>query len=70
MAQFARKIAKSVSVNNFWWFNNYTAGRKNNFFSPDGRLAPKFLKVVVNYKKFGRHFQRQKRPFFFTLSAF
>ena len=48
MAQFARKIVKSVSVNNFWWFNNYTAGRENNFFSSDGLLAPKFLKVVAN----------------------
>ena len=30
-------------------------------------LAPKFFKVVVNSKKVGRHFQRQTKPFFYTV---
>ena len=38
-------------------------------FFPDSHLAPKFFKVVANSKKFGRHFQRQTKPFF-TLSEF
>ena len=43
-------------------------GVKLIFFS-DSHLAPKFLKVVANSKKVGRHFERQTRPFF-TLSSF
>ena len=38
------------------------------FFS-DSHLAPKFFKVVAKWKKVGRHFQRQTKPFF-KLSAF
>ena len=44
------------------------SGREINFFS-DSHLAPKFIKVVANSKKIGRHFERQTKPFF-TLSSF
>ena len=43
-------------------------GVKLIFFS-DSHLAPKFIKVVANSKKVGRHFERQTKPFF-TLSLF
>ena len=33
-------------------------------FFPDSHLAPKFFKVVANWKKVGRHFQRQTKPSF------
>ena len=39
------------------------------FFFSDSHLAPKFFKVAANWKKFGRHFQRQTKPLF-VLSAF
>ena len=45
-----------------------TQGVKLIFFS-DSHLAPKFIKVVANSKKVGRHFERQTKPFF-TLSSF
>ena len=38
-------------------------GVKLIFFS-DSHLAPKFIKVVANSKKVGRHFERQTKPFF------
>ena len=38
-------------------------------FFPDSHFAPKFFKVVAKWKKVGRHFQRQTKPFF-KLSAF
>ena len=42
-------------------------GVKLIFFS-DSHLAPKFIKVVANSKKVGRHFERQN--IFFMLSSF
>ena len=39
------------------------------FFFSDSHLAPKFFKVAANWKKVGRHFQRQTKPLF-VLSAF
>ena len=36
------------------------------FFS-DSHLAPKFIKVVANSKKVGRHFERQTKPFFYAV---
>ena len=36
------------------------------FFS-DSHLAPKFVKVVANSKKVGRHFERQTKPFFYAV---
>ena len=42
----------------------HTQGVKLIFFS-DSHWAPKFIKVVANSKKFGRHFERQTKPFFF-----
>ena len=45
-------------------------GRKINFFSfSDSLLALKFFKVVANSKNAGRHFQRQTKPFFYTVEA-
>ena len=41
----------------------YYAGHEINFFS-ESHLAPKFIKVVINSKKVGRHFERQTKPFF------
>ena len=41
----------------------HTQGVKLIFFS-DSHLAPKFIKVVANSKKVGRHFERQTKPFF------
>ena len=38
-------------------------GMKLIFFS-ESHLAPKFIKVVANSKKVGRHFERQTKPFF------
>ena len=43
-------------------------GMKLIFFS-ESHLAPKFIKVVANSKKVGRHFERQTKPFF-MLSSF
>ena len=42
------------------------SGREIFFFS-DSHSAPKFFKVVANSKKVGRHFQRQTKPFFYTV---
>ena len=33
----------------------------------DSHLAPKFIKVVANLKKVGRHFERQTKPFFYAV---
>ena len=41
-------------------------GVKLIFFS-DSHLAPKFIKVVANSKKVGRHFERQTKPFFYAV---
>ena len=53
------------------FFRNYPAikasqGVKLIFFS-DSHLAPKFLKVVANSRKVGRHFQRQTKPLFYAV---
>ena len=45
--------------------NLVSTGREINFFS-DSHLAPKFIKVVANSKKIGRHFERQTKPFFYV----
>ena len=42
------------------------SGREINFFS-DSHLAPKFIKVVADSKKIGRHFERQTKPFFYAV---
>ena len=47
-------------------FTAYT-GREINFFFSDSHLAPKFIKVVANSKKVGRHFERQTKPFFYAV---
>ena len=47
-------------------FKLFMQGVKFIFFS-DSHLAPKFFKVVANSKKVGRHFQRQTKPFFYTV---
>ena len=44
----------------------HTQGVKLIFFS-DSHLAPKFIKVVANSKKVGRHFERQTKPFFYAV---
>ena len=44
----------------------HTQGVKLIFFS-DSHLAPKFIKVVANSKKIGRHFERQTKPFFYAV---
>ena len=36
------------------------------FFS-DSHLASKFIKVVADSKKVGRHFERQTKPFFYAV---
>ena len=36
-------------------------------FFPDSHLAPKFVKVVADSKKVGRHFERQTKPFFYAV---
>ena len=35
------------------------------FFS-DSHLAPRFIKVVANSKKVGRHFEKQTKSFFYA----
>ena len=44
----------------------FIQGVKLIFFS-DSLLAPKFFKVVANSKEVGRHFQRQRNPFFYAV---
>ena len=48
----------------FWY--SQTQGVKLIFFS-DSHLAPKFIKMVANSKKVGRHFERQTKPFFYAV---
>ena len=59
---------KQLNQGLIFHFPGAGSGREINFFS-DSHLAPKFLKVVANAKKVGRHFQRQTKSFF-ALSAF